>query len=193
MNLRLSAKFVVWASRLPGQPQHLGQAGRPHHNYPQTRRRAEFENCKMNYPSSFLVGLVLCILSAGLMAWHVRAWKRLRHAEVDPRERDFRRRQYRRRMQTSAMLGALGAAIFIGQLLMTREISRLFLVIYWSGVLVLLLWMALLALADMAATSFYYSREKNNYIVEHAKLQGELRQAREREAKVRNGKPESGH
>ena len=81
-------------------------------------------------------------------------------------------------MQTSAMLGVLGVAIFIGQLLMTWLTSRLFLVIYWSGVLVLVLWMALLALADMAATSFYYSREKNNYVVEHARLQGELRQAR---------------
>ena len=146
----------------------------------------------MNYLSSILVALVLCISSAGLMAWHIRAWKRLQHAKIDLRELEFRRRQYRRRMQTSAMLGVLGVAIFIGQLLMNRVTTRL-LVIYWSGVLVLVLWMALLALADMVATSFYYSREKNNYVVEHAKLQGELRQAREKEAKVRNGKPGSGH
>ena len=147
----------------------------------------------MNYLPSILVTLVLCISSAGLMAWHIRVWKLLQHTEINPRERDFRRRQYRRRIQTSAMLGVLGVAIFIGQLLMIRVTSRLILVIYWSGVLVLVLWMALLALADMAATSFYYSREKNNYVVEHAKLQGELRRTREREAKVRNGKPESGH
>ncbi len=123
------------------------------------------------------------------MAWHVRAWKRLQGAGIDPREQDFRRRQYRRRMQTSAMLGVLGVAIFIGQLLIAWPASRLFLVIYWSGVLALVLWMALLALADMAATGFYYSREKNNAVVEHAKLQGELRRAREKQAKGQNGKP----
>ena len=54
--------------------------------------------------------------------------------------------------------------------------------IYWSGVLLLVLWVALLALADMAATGFYYSREKTDYVVEHARLQGELRRARDEEA-----------
>ena len=96
-------------------------------------------------------------------------------AEIDSREREFRRRQYRRRMQTSAMLGVLGVAILIGQLLMIWLTSRTFLVIYWSGVLLLLLWVVLLALADMAATAIYYSREKNSYAVEQARLQGELR------------------
>lgn len=142
-----------------------------------------------NYLSSILVALALCVSSAGLIVWHIRAWKRLQHAEIDARERDFRRRQCRRRIQTSAVLGVLGVAIFIGQWLMIWVPSRLFLVIYWSGVLVLVLWVVLLAVADMAATSLYYSREKNNSIVEHARLQGELRRAREKEAKVRNGKP----
>ena len=146
---------------------------------------------EMNYLSSIIVALVLVVSSAGLIAWHIRAWKRLQQEEIDPRERDFRRRQYRRRMQTSAMLGVLGVAIFIGQLLMTWVTSRHVLVIYWSGILVLVLWVALLALADMAATGFYYSREKTDYVVEHAKLQGELRRARDEEAPKRNGKPGS--
>ena len=87
------------------------------------------------------------------------------------------------------MLGVLGAAIFIGQLLMAWVPSRLLLVIYWSGVLLLVLWVALLALADVTATSFFYSREKSSTIIEQARLQGELWRAREKEAKVRNGKP----
>ena len=145
-----------------------------------------------NYLSSIIAALVLVVSSAGLIAWHIRAWKRLQDPGIDPRERDFRRRQCRRRMQTSAMLGVLGAAIFIGQLLMSWDASRLLLAIYWSSVLLLVLWMASLALADMVATSFYYSREKNRCLVEHARLRGELRQAREVEAKVRNGKPGSG-
>ena len=143
----------------------------------------------MDYLSSVLVSVALCVSSAGLMVWHVRAWKRLQSAGIDPRERDFRRRQYRRRMQTSAMLGVLGVAIFVGQLLMAWPASQMFLVLYWSGVVVLVLWLALLALADMAATGFYYGREKNRCVVEQAKLQNELRQAREKAAGARNGKP----
>ena len=134
----------------------------------------------MNYLPSIVAALVLCLSSAALIAWHIRAWKRTQAAEIKAREREFRRRQYRRRMQTSGMLGLLGVAIFVGQLLMIAITSRLILVIYWSGVLLLVLWMALLAVADMVATGFYYSREKNNYIVEHARLQGELRRARDR-------------
>jgi hypothetical protein len=124
-----------------------------------------------------------------MIAWHIRAWKRLRHEEIGPREKNFRRRQFRRRMQTSALLGVLGVAIFIGQLLMTEVPSRLILVVYWSCILLMVLWLALLALADMAATSLYYSQEKTDYVVEHARLQGELRQARDEEAPARNGKP----
>ena len=143
----------------------------------------------MNFVPSAAVALVLGVTSVGLIAWHVRAWNRWQRAEIDSRERDFRRRQYRRRMQTSAMLGILGVAILLGQLLMNRTVPLLFLVIYWSGVLGLLLWVALLALADMAATSFYYSREKNDCVVEQARLQDELRRAREEESRKQNGKP----
>ncbi len=143
----------------------------------------------MNYLSSILIALALCLSSGALVAWHVRSWRRLQYQELSAGEREFRRRQHRRRMQTSAMLGVLGVAIFVGQVLMLRVGSRLFLVIYWSGVLVLVLWVAALAVADMAATSFYYSREKNDYLVEQARLQGELRRAREIKAKGQNGKP----
>ncbi len=146
-----------------------------------------------NYLSSALIALVFCGTSAGLIVWHIRAWKLLRDADLQPREMEFRRRQYRRRMQTSAMLGLLGAAVFVGQVLMTLVTWRLFLVVYWSCVLLLLLWMAILAVTDMVATSVYYSKEKNSYLVEHAKLKGELLQAREKAAKARNGKPGSGH
>ncbi len=146
----------------------------------------------MNYLSSMIAALVLCASSAALIVWHIRAWKRLQQAEVDSRELDFRRRQFRRRVQTSAMLGVLGVAIGIGQWLMTCVTSRPVLVIYWSGVLLLVLWLVLLALADMAATSFYYSQEKSQYVVDHARLRGELQRVRDQEAKARNGKPGSG-
>ena len=102
--------------------------------------------------------------------------------------RDFRRRQYRRRMQTSAMLGILGAAIFVGQLLLDWAVSSGLLLVYWCGVLALVVWIALLALADMTATHFHYAREKNNTVIEQARLKDELRRARQKDAEAQNGK-----
>ena len=85
-------------------------------------------------------------------------------AELDAREQNFRRRQYRRRLQTSAMLGVLGGAILVGQLLIAWPASESVLVLYWTGVFLLVLWLALLALADMAATRLYYGRERDKYL-----------------------------
>ena len=45
---------------------------------------------------------------------------------------------------------------------------------WWIGIVALVLWIVLLAIADLAATSFFYSREKSDFVVEHAKLQAEL-------------------
>ena len=137
---------------------------------------------KMDHLSGYLLAVLLGVTSAGLIVWHVRTWRRLRQEGLaDDRERDFRLRQFRRRVQTSAMLGLLGAAVLGGELLMDAAPSWKFKVIYWIGVLALVLWIALLAIADMAATSFYYSREKTDFVLQHAKLQAELRKAREEE------------
>ena len=107
---------------------------------------------------------------------------------MDGRERDFRRRQYRRRMQTSAMLGILGLAILVGQLLLDRADSSMLLLAYWCGVIAMVVWIALLALADMTATSFHYVREKNDTVVEQARLKNELRRVRQQDSPARNGK-----
>jgi hypothetical protein len=147
----------------------------------------------MTHLSSFLVAILLILASVGLIAWHVRSWRRARQGELEERERDFHLRQLRRRVQTSVMIGLLGVAIFAGQLLLEAKTPWKLQVIYWIGVLALVLWIALLAVADMTATSFYYSREKSDFVVERAKLQAELRKARnedaERKSRGHNGKP----
>ncbi len=146
----------------------------------------------MNDLSSFLVALVLVATSVALVVRHVRVWKRLNGEGLEERELDFRRRQFRRRVQTSAMIGLLGVAIVVGQLLLDFVKSPRFLVYYWIGVLAILLWILLLAVADMMATSAHYSRERSDLAVGHAKLQLELRKARERAGRRHNGKPGAG-
>jgi len=146
----------------------------------------------MPHLSSFLVATLLVLASVGLIVWHVRTWKRSRHAELAERERNFRLRQLRRRVQTSVMIGLLGVAIFAGQLLLDANTPWKFQVIYWIGVLALVLWIALLAVADMTATSLYYSREKSDFVAEHAKLQAALRKARQEEASAKNSRGHNG-
>jgi hypothetical protein len=151
----------------------------------------------MDFLPSLLISLVLLAAAAGLLVWHVCSWRAVQGEEVEPRELDYRRRQYRRRMQTSAMLGVLGVAILAGQVLTPRLQSRSFAGIYWSGVLILVAWMGLLAIADIVATHYHFSRLRTDYLIERTKLQAQVRieraklQAQVRQIKARsNGKTE---
>ena len=152
----------------------------------------------MKYIPSILMMVLLGGTSAALIVMHVRAWKRLALDQLDDRAASFHRRQFRRRMQSSAMIGLLGVAILVGQLLLDVVKWPNFNVFYWIGVLALLLWIVLLAVADMVATSAFYSRERTDFALQHAKLQAELRQARKDESRKKgahghNGKPGDGH
>ncbi len=121
-----------------------------------------------------LISLLLLLCAAGLMASHVRAWRRIRQQEPPPEDFDYRRRQYRRRMQTSAMLGLLAVAIFVGQLISSRIESRFFALGYWGAVLLVVGWVALLAAVDMLATKHHFNRLRQTYFVEQAKLHAQL-------------------
>jgi hypothetical protein len=143
----------------------------------------------MDLWSSGLVSLVLLVSAAGLMVWHVRLWRKLQGESLEARELDYRRGQFRRRMQTSAMLGLLGIAIITGQVLTPWVGSRGFAGLYWGGVLLVVGWMALLALADMLATHQHFNRLRTEYLIERAKLQAEAQRI---QAAQSNGKPKDG-
>ncbi|MGD0899772.1 MAG: hypothetical protein ABR915_18220 [Thermoguttaceae bacterium] len=138
----------------------------------------------MDYVSSVLISL----LGSGLMAWHLAAWRRQRSQDLDARERNYRHRQFVRRMQTSAMLALLGVAILAGQLLTPWLQQQLVFVLFWGGVLVVVLWLVLLALADIVATQHHFSRLRTDNVVERAKLQAEARRLRAK-ANPGNGQP----
>lgn len=125
--------------------------------------------------SQVLMPLLLLLCAVGLMISHVRTWRRARRQELQPDELDYRRRQYRRRMQTSAMLGLLAVAIFVGQLITGRIESKAFLLCYWGLVLLVLGWVGLLAVADILATKHHFGRLRQAYRLEQVKLQAELR------------------
>ena len=131
--------------------------------------------------------LLLC--ATGLMISHLRTWRRLQQGELEAEEFDYHRRQFRRRTQTSGLLGLLAVAIFVGRLILTTG-PPLLVLIFWIGVLLVLGWMALLALVDIWATKHHFGRLRQTYLIEEAKLQAELRRIR---AARGNGKANKNH
>ena len=100
------------------------------------------------------MGLALFALGLGLMRWHAVAWRGQREDEQLGEGEQIRyRRRYRRRMQTSGMLALLGLMIAIGDALVPwQRFPNLFAA--WIAVMLMLVaWIILLALGDLASTA----------------------------------------
>jgi hypothetical protein len=124
---------------------------------------------------SALAWLCLLLCAAGLMLLHVRTWRRVRQQALQPDELDYHRRQYRRRMQASALLGLTAVAVFVGQLAVSRIEATLAAFAYWGAVLLMVGWVGLLATADVLATRQHFTRLRQSYLIEQAKLHAEIR------------------
>ncbi len=128
-----------------------------------------------------LISLFLLAGAILLMVSHVRSWRAFQLQEHDTAALLFRRRQLRRRMQSSSLLGLLAVMLFAGELINARVESQGFKLVYWSGVILVVVWMGLSAVADILATKLYYGRLRNAYLIEQAKLRAELRRLRAKE------------
>ncbi len=126
--------------------------------------------------------LVLLAASAVMLWSHQRTWRHLQEPPLEAREHDFHRRQFRRRMQTSAMLGLLAVTIFIGHWMTSPPLAPLAWLIFWGFVVLLVLWMSLLAMADLLVTRFHYRRLRDDYLAQQTRLQAELRRLPEAQA-----------
>ncbi len=126
----------------------------------------------------FWMSLTICIALVGAALWLIRVHLEHWH-EVDadttlqPRDREHLRRRHRRRMQTSTMLGFVGVAILAGRLFPPDDPSTVT-VLYWSGVTLLVFWMALLALADMVSTRMHYGGQRRKVDNERTRLEAQL-------------------
>ena len=122
---------------------------------------------------NYLIPIFFFAVACVLLWTHSRTWQASRHCP-DPEERDYRRRQYRRRMQTSGLLAGAAVALLVGQWI-PEAVPRTFRILFWGGVVLVVFWVILLALADMVAIYHYYGRLRTSYLVERAKLQAQLR------------------
>lgn len=135
--------------------------------------------------------VLMLLASAALMVSHARTWRRVRDrpAPQDAKETQYRWRQFRRRMQTTAMLAIAAVALLVGHWIDPERVSPLVFLLYWAGVILLVLWVALLAVADMISTKSYFGRVQQSQLVEKAKLQAELRKIQSSRG---NGRPGNG-
>jgi hypothetical protein len=122
--------------------------------------------------SYLLVSLFLLTCAAGLIVSHVHTWRHTQTRATSTEEFEYRRRQYRRRMQSSVMLAILAMAIFVGQWI-THPPWLPF--VYWGAVVLVVVWVGLLAVADMVATKHYFGRLRDDFLIEQAKLRAEVR------------------
>ena len=139
--------------------------------------------------SSILVALVLIAMSVWLVRWHIAGWRLLveRRSQVAPVELDYRARQLRRRLQSSVMLGLVGLGMLAGRLLIVWRAPPWMILLFWAGVMLLVVWLALLALVDIIATGYYFARLREGYQLEQARLQAQVRRM---ERTRGNGRPE---
>lgn len=127
---------------------------------------------------SHLAFAAFLFTASGLLLWrHARVWRASRSEELDEREFDFRRRQFRRRSQASTMIGIVGIAVVVSLAIKDPLINP----ILWLVVLALVVWMLLLALADMVSSYYYYHQLRARHTAEHAALQAQLDRLRRRE------------
>ncbi len=132
-----------------------------------------------------VVGITLMLVAALLVASNLHAWRTADHGGLGQAEREFQARRFRRRAQASALVGVVGLLI-LGDLAMERFFKEdLLRLLYWCGVVVLLLWLLLLAGGDWLASRAYYTGEWNRLQAERTSLQADVARLK-REQRERN-------
>ncbi len=126
----------------------------------------------LEFWTSLGFSLFLLIAAVGLMGWHQKSWKTVYGIEQDAKELDFHWRQFRRRMQCSAMLVFLAVAVFVGQWITAPP---LLVILFWSGTLLIVAWLILLAVADIIVTVHHFQGLRADCLVEQAKLKAEAK------------------
>jgi hypothetical protein len=123
-----------------------------------------------------MVAAALVFASLALSASHLRAWRHASHGGLGEQEQSFHARRFRRRVQASVMLGVIGL-LLLGDLWLTDGWPAL---LYWLGVLLLLVWLLLLAASDWLASRVHFRGQIIRLQNERAVLQAELDQLRAR-------------
>jgi hypothetical protein len=102
---------------------------------------------------SAFVGAAIIIVGVLAMRAHYYTWQRQKaDPEIDERERGHLYRRYRRRLQATGLLVLIGILIPIGDIEVLFAPRPVLWGIHWLIVTGLVMWVGLLAVADLAST-----------------------------------------
>ena len=131
---------------------------------------------------SILFGLFLIAFAVMMLVRNQAAWRSAQTDALEGSEREFLSRQHRRRRQTCVMIAIVGVAVILGIWVTDVRAAAA----YWLGVVLLVCWMALLAVVDLVATRMHFGRLHRDQQAERIVLEAELDQIRRRGS---NGRP----
>lgn len=133
--------------------------------------------------ANLLFGGVLLVIAGALLRSQAIRWLPVANSDrdhdsqpgdaatSDPREHAFLSQRYRRRQRASSLIGVVGLAVIAGSWISHTLTAAC----YWSGVLLLVLWIVLLAITDALASLSFYQRHRQRQLFEQAALQAELK------------------
>lgn len=125
---------------------------------------------------SLLFGGFLILLGSGLAVQQKRLHGRI--ANADPATSFPEERQHRRRLQIAILLILVGVLIPLGDLLPFFRRSPMAFVVFWGGILLLVGWICLLALADFADARAQLGRVQRQLHQQKRELEVELNRIR---------------
>ncbi len=135
------------------------------------------------FGGALIIGGVLMLRS------HLRTWNRQQaDPELDDEDRHFLQRRFRRRMQASGLLTLIGVMLPLGDVVRLFAGSPWWFAVYWIVVLILVMWLFVLALGDMALTKVHTTVALNRIRAEQRKLEKEAAALR---AQMSNGHDQS--
>ena len=135
------------------------------------------------FGGALIVGGILMLRS------HKRVWEQQQaDPELDEEDRSFLGRRYRRRMQASGLLTLIGLMLPLGDLVRVFAGAPGWFAAYWIVVLLLVMWLVMLAIGDLASTKVHTTIALNRIRAEQRKLEREAAALR---AQLSNGHDQS--
>ncbi|MHC4875179.1 MAG: YidH family protein [Planctomycetota bacterium] len=139
------------------------------------------EQPENNWWPAVLFGTGLVVLGLGMMAAHWRSWRRQEHdPEADEVDRRHYANRFRRRMQTSGLIVLVGVMLGAGDVFIWR-FGPAASTVFWVFLLLLVCWIALLAVGDMTAIQSHSRNQMADIEARRRVLEQELAEIRQRE------------
>jgi hypothetical protein len=131
----------------------------------------------VNYPKMLVIAVPVFLISLVFVVSHLVSWRRFgEREEAEPEyETRFRRNQFRRRLQASVMLGLVAAAMVLGTAFISSDDQPRTFLGLWTGVLLTVLWVILLAGADLIATRRHANRLRREVMAENREMHDDIR------------------